>query len=284
MKNIIFKFKYLVVALVILGTSSCDALLDDEVTDYGNTPVLVQFLEQSETANFIQTPENPVYTYEVPVTLIGGKNQPIDESVEVTVAVASESTAQEGVEFNLVDNTVTIPAGEMTANVPIEVLSENLDAFDPKTLVLEITSSSLTISEASTTNIVLQAACQLNMDSFIGTYTAVQSGILGEGTYDVEVTAGPEPNTLLITGIDSPGSETVIELSEDPTDPTIIYRSQEFDAVLYVHSTYGDAWATTIKPESSSYASCNNSMFLEFKLCVGAGCFGGSIVVDLTKQ
>lgn len=46
----------------------------------------------------------------------------------------------------------------MTANVEIEVLSENLDAFDPKTIVLDIQSSDLTISDDPSTKIVLQAA------------------------------------------------------------------------------------------------------------------------------
>ena len=281
MKNLIYKLKIVVVTLLVFGTSSCDALLDDEVTDFGATPVLVQFEDPDFTAFFLQTAEKPVYTYEIPITLIGGRNQPINQSVDVTVAVSSESTAQEGVEFNLVDNTATIPAGEMTGSVTIEVISDNLDPFDPKTLVLEITdSSALTISEDDQAAVVLQAACELDVASFYGTYDALEDGAY---EYVVTISEGPEPNTLLVENLYETGGETVIELNEDPTNPFVTYRSKEFGAVLYVHPSYGDLWATTLTQGASAYNSCDNSMFLRFKRCVSIGCFGGSVGVALTK-
>lgn len=283
MKRIFSKLKYITVAALALSLSSCDAILDDSVTDFGATPVLVQFATDAETANFIQTDANPVYTYEIPVTLIGGRNQPIDQPVDVTVAVDPSSTAVEGVEFNLVTSQTTIPAGEMTANVVIEVLSENLDPFDPQTVVLDITSSDLTISEDSTTEIVLQAACEYDLSGFIGSYNVTQSGMFGAGTYVAEVSEGPEPNTLLVENLRSPGSQTIIELSTDPTNPTITFRSEELGAALYVHSSYGDTWATTITPGDSSYGSCDNALNLEFKLCVSVGCFAGTSVHEMVK-
>lgn len=283
MKKTINKYKFILIALLAFGASSCDALLDDEITDYGATPVLVQFEDPAFTAFFLQTDAKPVYTYEVPVTLIGGRNQPINQSVEVTVAVAEESTAEEGVEFNLVDNTATIAAGEMTGTVTIEVISDNLDPFDPKTLVLEIVEiSDLTISEVDDTAIILQAACELDLSSFYGTYDAVQNG---DTEYTVTISEGPEENTLRVKGLyNRPNGETVIELSTDPTDPDVIYRSQEFEAALYNHSTYGAVWATTLNQDASAYNSCDNSMFLRFRRCVSIGCFGGSTGVALTKQ
>lgn len=282
MKKTIFKYKFILLALLAFGATSCDALLDDEITDFGATPVLVQFQDPALTAFFLQTDEKPVYTYEVPVTLIGGRNQPIGQPVEVTVAIAEETTAEEGVEFRLVDNTATIAAGEMTGTITIEVISDNLDPFDPKTLVLEITDlSNLTISEVDDTAIVLQAACELDLSSFYGTYDAVEDG---QYEYEVTIEEGPEDNTLLVRNLYETGGETVIDLSTDPTDPDITYRSREFGAVLYVHPTYGDLWATTLNPDASSYNSCDNSMFLRFRRCVNAGCFGGSVGVALTKQ
>lgn len=55
-----------------------------------------------------------------------------------------------------------------------------------------------------------------------------------------KLSEGPEPNTLLIKGLTGGNGETIIELSEDPTKPTITYRSEEFGAVLYVDSGDGD--------------------------------------------
>lgn len=281
MKNILYKLKIVAVAVLTLSLGSCEAILDDEIKDYGDTPVLVQFSETEITANFIQTDASPVYTYDIPVTLIGARNQPIDRPVDVTVGIASSSTATEGVEFNLVDSNVTIPAGEMTADVQIEVLSDNLDPFDPKTLVLEIVSSSEVISETDDTNVVLQAACEYNLEGFYGTYDALEDG---QFEYVVVVEEGPAPNTLLVHNLYETNGETVIELSEDPTAPYITYRSEEFSAVLYVNATYGDLWATTSTPTASSYGSCDNSMSLVFKRCVGAGCFAGTVSIELTKQ
>lgn len=276
--------KKLKLVLILLVSSfvlhSC--LLDDDEVDFGDTPVLVQFANSTVTANFIKDEANPeTFTYDIPVTIIGAKNQPLNRAVDLSVSVDPSSTATEGVEYNLLSNSVTISAGQMSTNVQIEVLSENLDPDDPKTLVLAIETASETISESFKTSVDLQAACPFDITTFYGSYDAVEDG---QYEYVVEIMEGPVANTLLITNLYETGGETVIELSQDPTDPTIIFRSREFDAVLYVNATYGDLWATTLTPESSSYKSCDNSMFLDFKRCVGAGCFGGSVKVALTKQ
>ncbi|HSM63904.1 MAG TPA: hypothetical protein VK833_08210, partial [Gillisia sp.] len=208
----------------------------------------------------------------------------ISQSVDVTVSVDPSSTATEGVEFNLLDNMVTIPAGETSASIQIEVLSGNLDTEDPKTLVLKIESSSLTISESSKTSVEIQAACPFDITGFYGTYDASGNVLTGGSDYVVEVSEGPAENTLLVKNLYNGSGETVIELSTDPTNPTIIYRSQEFDAPLYVHPSYGDLWTTTLTPETSNYGSCDNSLYLEFRRCVSIGCFGGTKVAELTKQ
>ena len=284
MKKIFLNYQLILVA--VLGSvmfSSC--LVEDDAIDFGDTPVLVQFENTSITANFIKEEDNPeTYVYDIPVTLIGAKNQPLDRAVDVTVAVSSSSTATEGVEYNLLTKNVTIPAGQMSAPVQIEVMSGNLDPFDAKTLVLDITAASENISESFQTSVDLQAACPFDITTFYGTYDA--SGDTGAGVADftVEISEGPAENTLLVENLYNGGGTSVIELSTDPTNPTIIYRSQEFDAPLYVHPSYGDLWTTTLTPETSSYKSCDNSLYLEYRRCVSIGCFGGTKVNTLTKQ
>lgn len=280
MKNKIFNYRIIFIAVAsCFMFSSC--LIEDDLVDFGDSPVLVQFGNSDITANFIKDDVNPeTFTYDIPVVLIGGKNQPIGKSVDVAVSVDTSSTATEGVEFNLLDNMVTIPAGETSASVQIEVLSGNLDPFDAKTLVLRIDSSSLTISDSFKTSVDIQAACPFDITPFYGTYDATGDG----GDYTVEVVEGPAENTLLVTNLTNTGGETVIELSTDPTNPTITYRSDEFDAALSIHSSYGSVWATTVTPGTSSYGSCDNSLYLKFKRCVSVGCFGGTKVAELTKQ
>lgn len=288
MKNITTNFKLVVLALGFLWLTSCSDLLDDTETDFGNTPVLVQFQNNEVTANFITTDANPKYTYEIPVTLIGGRNQPISEDVNLKVSVDPTSTATVGKEYNIVGgNQITIKKGSMVANVTIEVLSENLDPEDPKKLILAIDSSSKTVSESSKTTVQLQAACELDMSTFYGTYNSAQ--VTSAGTIInniVKVSEGPEPRTLIITGlyVDDSSSRTIVELGEDPTNPIVKFRSEELDAVLYISGTYGDVWASTLTPESSSYKSCSGELNLSYKRCVSIGCFGGSNSAVLTKQ
>ena len=280
MKNKIFNYRIILIAVLSsFMFSSC--LVEDDELDFGDSPVLVQFENSAVTANFIKDDQNPeTFTYDIPVVLIGGKNQPISRPVDVTVSVDPSSTATEGVEYNLLTKSVTIPAGETSASIQIEVPSGNLDPFDPKTLVLDITSSSETVSENSKTSVDLQAACPFDITTFYGTYDATGYG----WPFTEEIVEGPAENTLLVTNLNNLGGETVIQLSTDPTDPTITYESQDYDAALYVHSSYGDVWATTLTPQTSSYKSCDNSLYLEFRRCVSIGCFGGTRVAELTKQ
>ncbi|MBO0590103.1 hypothetical protein I2486_01665 [Cellulophaga sp. E16_2] len=281
MKNIFNKIKLIASVVLVSMYISCDSILEQDETDFGTGPVVVQFENNSVTANFLQTEENPVYIYTIPLEIIGGINEPLDHAVNITVSIDPNSTAIEGNEYIFSGNKdVTLAAGEMSINVEVSVLSENLDPFDPKTLILQIESTSEIVSDSNKTSVTFQAACILEVSSFVGTYTALQDG----DTYTVNVIEGPEANTLELTNLYDTGGRTIIELGDDPTNPIINFRSEELDAALYVDATYGDLWATTITPESSSYISCSNYMLLEFKRCVGAGCFAGSEIIALTKQ
>lgn len=266
--------------LASFTVSSC--LLDDEKTDFGKGPVLVLFEKSEVVANFIKDESNAIYEYQVPMVIIGGKNEPLGEDVQITIALDPSSTATEGVEFDFTEKNITLPAGEMSVMAIIKVNSKNLDPFNPKDVVLKITSTSETIAEDPTTSITLQAACKLDMSSFVGTYTAVNTRFTAP--VSATVTLGPEPNSLRILNADGVGSDIIILLSADVTNPTITYLSEKYDAYLSNHATYGHIWATTISPEKSTYTSCNNFMSLEFKRCVGIGCFGGSRIISLTKN
>lgn len=276
--------KIAAITLLLFVSVSFTSCLEGDAVDFGKTPVLVQFESTAINAIFLQDPVNPeTFTYNIPVIIIGGKNLALNKDVKVTFELDASSTATEGNQFNFAgEKTVTLPAGETSVGIPITVPAGNLDAFDPKTVVLKITSTSEIISEADKTTVTLQAACTLNLDSFIGTYTANKVGVASP--YNVTVTLGPVANTLMLTNLDERNGQTVIELSTDVTDPTITYRSKEFDAFTYIHGL-GGVSARTVKPELSSYNSCDNYMILEFKRCIPDDrCFGGTRQITLTKQ
>ncbi len=259
--------------LIALAFSSCDAIIDQEETDFGKGPILAQFENSSVTANFIK--DGSISSYNVPITIIGGTNEPLNVATDVTISADASSTATAGVEYSLDNTTFTIPAGELSVNAVIKVNTSSLDPFDAKTLVLKIVSSSQGVSETNTTSITLQAVCTLDLNNFLGSYTSTTAGVSKNSV----VTLGSKPNSLLITT----GSEKIlVELSTDVTKPTITYVEE--GAVLSVHASYGDIWATTISPELSTYNSCDFSMNLEYKRCVSIGCFSGSRITSMTKN
>lgn len=260
-------------------------LLDDYVTDYGDTPKLVQFVTPTNTANFIQGDGSSTGEYAIPITIIGGDNLPIDSDVTVSVEVAANSEAKEGTDFTFTNGkSVTIPAGEMASDLLITINKDVADPLDAKSLILEIVSADLTISESDQSVTRLQAVCEIDLESFVGEYT-VTDHIAGGATYIATVEIDPNtPNTLVITNVWNGGGKASLLMSDDPLKPFITYNSQELGYILLVHSTYGDAWATTLGPEVSTFNSCDNSMHLEFKLCVGAGCFGNEFNFDLVKN
>ncbi|MCK0122775.1 hypothetical protein MWU76_00035 [Gelidibacter sp. F2691] len=260
--------------------NSCDALIDQDETDFGKGPILAEFQKLSETANFIT--DGTVATYDIPIAIIGGNNQPISTPVDVTISVDPSSTATAGVEYNLEKTSYTIKPGDMFVNAQITVDTDNLEPFDAKTLVLRIDSSSQGVSETNKTSIVLQAVCELDLSGFVGDYTATTSRNGATGTAKVEL--GSKPNSLLITNADARGTDQILAvLSGDVTKPTITYV-EGGEAALYVHSTYGNVWATTVAPKNSTYNSCDYSMKLEYKSCVSIGCFAGTTKITLVKK
>ncbi|WP_218598440.1 hypothetical protein [Polaribacter sp. NJDZ03] len=187
MKNI----KILVLLFIsTFAFTSCDALLDDYETDFGKGPVLTQFLNQSITNNFVQDGTGIIYEYEVPIVYQGGDNTPLDEDVTITISVdADASTATEGVEFSLTETSFTIPAGSNTAMAKISVNSAKLDHLNPLTAVIQIDSSSQTVSENNKTIITLQGICPTDL--------------AGDYTYS----DGNETNATIVEN--SPGKYTV---------------------------------------------------------------------------
>lgn len=273
MKNRILNNRYVAVILSVFFVVSCDAILDQDETDFGKGPILAQFEKSKVTANFIT--DGSVATYNVPIKLIGGNNEPLDYPVNVTISVDPSSTATSGVEYTLDKTEYTIQPGDLSVDAQVSVITDNLEPFDPKTLVLKIDSSSEAVSESNKTSVVLQAVCELDLSGFIGDYDSDGS--------NATVELGSKPNSLLITGAEGGNDQILAILSGDVTNPTITFV-EGGEAVLFVHSTYGNAWATTLTPEDSNYNSCDYSMNLEYKTCVGAGCFAGTTEIHLIKK
>lgn len=183
------KIKYFL--LLFLAGGLLQGCFDDDLTDFGQGPSVVQFQKLNATQNFLQDANNTVYTYDVPVEVFGGNGgNPLNKDITFTISVdQANSTAIEGTHFDLAATSFTIPAGEYSANASIKVYSENLDALDPPVLVLQIDSSSETVSDNNKTKITLQAICPSNL---AGSYKYINGNgrdvtitETGAGTYTV---------------------------------------------------------------------------------------------------
>lgn len=172
---------FFVLAMVGVATlTSCDALLDDSVTDFGQGPILAQFENTSAEINIIKDAANTPIDYEMDITYFGGKNVALDRDVTVTIATSPDSQATEGVEFELTSTTFTIPAGETSATASIRILTGGLVPFDFKDIVLEITDSSEAVSDVNTFALTLKA---LGADTLAGTYEAQEGDYWNSGSY-----------------------------------------------------------------------------------------------------
>lgn len=180
MKNILYKLNYVAVAIAAMFMVSCDALLEQDETDFGQGPILAQFEKTKAELNIIKDPENTPIDYEVAITFFGGKNVPLDRDVEVSIATSADSEAKEGVEFELNSTSYTIPAGETSVIASIKILTGNLVPFEFKDIVLEITSSSESVSDNNTTAITLKA---LDSNTLAGTYTVEVGEYWNSGNY-----------------------------------------------------------------------------------------------------
>ncbi len=180
--------KYIVLLTVTgLFFQSC---FDDDITDFGNGPNIVQFQNLSTTQNFLQDGSGTVFEYEIPVEVFGGDGLALSRDIEFSISVdQASSTAVEGTHFDLLANSFVIPAGSYSANAAIKVYADNLDAANPPVAVLQIDESTETVSDNSKTKVTLQAVCPSmlagNYTYANGNQAAVTLTETGTGTYSV---------------------------------------------------------------------------------------------------
>lgn len=243
---------FFVLALTSILFSSCDALIDDAETDFGNGPILAQFQSTSAELNIVKDAANTPIDYEIPITFFGGKNVPLDRDVTLTIATSPTSVAVEGVAFELTSTSFTIPAGETTAMASVRVLTGGLVPFDFIDLVLEITDSSEAVSDVNTFSLTLKA---LPEDTLAGTYEAVDGQYWNSGTQRSSFTGG----TFVISAI-SPGLYSHRGIAFWVNDDNIFYFTVDDNTgVITVLPTDPDN--TPITLNGSPIMTCSGGQF-----------------------
>lgn len=126
MKNRHYKLIYMAVPLLCLLLSSCDALLDDQVTDFGTGPDFVGFAKSTIS---VSTPANGDEAEKtIPVKLIGPDVESMTGEITVNVSVDPSSTAVEGVNYNLGSSSVVLnEENNYQASLPITLITEGIN-------------------------------------------------------------------------------------------------------------------------------------------------------------
>lgn len=271
----------------ILLNMACESDKEIETVEFGTGDL--QWIQFDQEVYSIS--EGIGGAFEIPVLLASGTNE---SGVNVQLTFTSASNASDFV-ISPADGNLTIPAGEFTSSFTVTPV-DNLLTDGSK--VIEVTvSSSLPIGLpgssdfSSTTITITDDDCPLDINEFVGTYTAEEDGYCN-GCYEVTATLGPEANTLVLENVYDTGGTTIVELdNSDPSNPQIFFRSIEFDAALQVNPTFGNVWATDPGLVSgdpadniSSFLTCTQYMDLWFRRCVGAGCFAGTVHIQLRKN
>lgn len=240
MKNL---FKLFLVSGILVFAASCEKA-DDKLT-YNGEPYL-HFTQDGY--GFIVTPSDTGYDLVVGTTTSAGTT--------VELAIDTASTAIEGVHFEVFNKSVAIADGEFVGSVKIVPILANLDA--EYTLILNITNS--TVPEDVKLNqsftLTLSRFCPTAVAEWIGpTFNCNEPGY---GDYDVNFSAGTEPNTLVSDNFWDFGGATIYTLT-DASGPSEAIVTIEEQIVVMGGTDYQVSG-------SGTYEQCSKTMVVNYEV------------------
>src|SRR5690606_40007927 len=104
----------------------------------------------------------------------------LDVPVNVLIGIDTSSTAVQGVHYNLPDTEIPIPANSSFVDVPIDILTSNLDAAESPDLVLNILDAGDVKISANYRSVTLRirVACPSDLSGNYNTVTVGTEGTL----------------------------------------------------------------------------------------------------------
>ncbi len=234
----------LFVTLAIL-IGSCT---DNKVEIYDG-PSQVHFLETK--GSLIVDDTDPVFEIEVGVSKAVDQNR----SFEVVIDEPN-STAQEGVDFILLNNIIEIPAGEVIVKAQVKGLYDGAKPFGSTlALTLRATKADEEAAYNNSYKLDLFKFCDFDRDAFIGSYHVFEHAYNGEFEYDVEITAGDDPFSVFVDGLwDVKGSKVKINFERSETNCSI--PAQFFFEDLNIG--YENVWIRSLS--NGTYNACMGSI------------------------
>jgi len=246
------KIAYIILPLFLLVFSSCEET-EPEVYD-GDS---LSYFEETSVTFTIQA--GSIYSGVVLVS----EATSYDRTFTLDVDDASDAPASS---YTIGTNLV-IPANSYSGT--FEVAGNVLDVVSGTKLVLNLTSveDSNVATFDNKLTLTMEQFCPFVRDNFLGLMKADEEGY---AVYDVNVTAGAEPNELKISNIwdVDPNSETTIFLVEEGY---VVEFPPYQDNYLLTHPSYGPAYVAL---GEGTWSSCATTIDISFEVIVAAGSFG----------
>jgi hypothetical protein len=242
------------IALSVIILNSCN---EAEPIIY-NGPLFISFT-QGTSGKYLVDDNNSPYDIEVGI--------PIVQSTDVTANLEIiHSTGVSGVQF-YVPSSVTIPAGELTAQ--FSVLGSFDDLVGRKdTLIIGLSGEVQSTFDSAYTIYMEQLKCNWDIDILAGTWTAFETSIY-EGPYaPYELTTVANPNggdTIMVTDYWTGEFKIVFDASD-----TMNIRCHVPPQYQFTDATYGDVTIESL--EDASFSKCYKIISsLNLRVSVEAG-------------
>ena len=213
-----------------------------------------------------------------------------DRTMAVEI-IDSKSNAIEGLHYTILSNTVTIKAGEYTANVQVKGNYENININDSIGFYMNLIASDNTkwdLYDCNETKVMLQKIKPFDINDFTG-YAHVQSTFLYQ--------YGSSMNRVIKTEIDPKDPEAVIlrdylydgydvKIKFETTDvlnPLLIMDDQVMVSTGEAFGTiYGDGYLNMYQsPQYTSYYSTNETFIFQYVIVYVPGMDAGTETVGL---
>lgn len=224
-----------------------------------------------------------------------GKPNPNGQTV--TVSVVGDDPARYTVVPQINGTgTIEIPAGETSFVIAVTPVNNFENDGNSNITISLPEANSLPVGIAGEGNFrtqnvitIIDDDCPFDIEEWYGNYASLQTTSFGEFVEGPTVTAsaGPAPNTILLTNLFLTGTTAVIELdNSDPANPRVIHRSTEFGAVFQTFASTGPLYtfAFASQAEFNTFAVCNKEISLEFYRANLTSAFNPPYSIELTKQ
>lgn len=208
---------------------------------------------------------NEVFNVQVSAT----RSADYDRTFGVEI-VDRESNAVEGRHFRLLASTVTIPAGQLAVDVPVQGIYENIGVSDSLgfALNLVIPEDKEWAHYGTRTKVVMQKICPFDINNFTGYCTVTSSFFMSDFVQNTsmrlittDIVEGKD-NTIVLHDLFYDGYDVEISFdSEDVMEPVVEMEEQACGSTgEVIGSLFGDGKVMMYQPTTytSYYSSCEN--------------------------